>query len=610
MLPLITAPAYVLNNAGSGILSIAFTPFDAGANEFIFVSVSYEVAAPTITCDHNGPYAGFNSLTLQHDAGDIKGHQEFWIQTNAPRNGLTITARFSTGVGFAAIYVERRRALGTVSLTAQGTPGSASASSTVTVPAVTGSKLHIASIKAFGSFVFQSTNTVPFPYGTSDNSSRSHHVLSSNTPFSGTLTPATATLSGPQNWLCTSASFADSGSPVSTTYIPRWYANAAGQTVVAIPGTTLVQAGASVSNGTTLNTADIFASWSGGAVAQVGYYVGTEFQNGPGLVVWGEGHTVGGTARYAYGPLLSEYPGWVRLRDNQSPIPENVNFDGSGTPVSIHTYSNGLNDRTSGRNRMLSVGGRARFSDSGNHEVPYAYDLNQVSPNINNPYSNTGANVGSFWWTAWDEGTALVWGQGGATETTQVKSYDPVTGTVSTYTKTMPATGQPILVAVDQTLGIIFHINGGSTFTFVRASTLSGAGDFYTPSTTGTAPSGVSAVLWDSVDKRFVCYVGTNTLYFLTPPSTSPYQGGNSWAWSNVTFPGAATDSPQGAGTYGRFAFVNEGLMRGYLLVNSQTSAAYMFIPKSAILGSKSLSRRENGANPKPLLRQRAMGLQ
>lgn len=603
MLPLITAPAYVLNNAGSGILSIAATPFDAVANEFIYVSVSYEVANPTIGVDHNGPYAGFNSLTKQHDAGDIKGHQEFWIQTNAPRKALTITARFSTGVGFAAIYVERRKALGTVTLIGQGTPTTGTASSSVTVPAMTGGDLHMAAIKAFGSFTFSTTNNVPFPLGTSDNSSRSHQVVSSNTPFSGTLTPATATLSSAQNWLCTSASFADSGSPVAATNVPSWAALAKGGTCIAIPGASHLASGAAVNNGGgALDSSKIFTDWGGGALCDANYYVGTEQQLGSALVITGSGHTTGGNSVHALGPFQSEYPGWNRLRDDTSPIPTDIEFDGSNNPSAYHSYDTLNHTTVGGVNRLIAIGGKARYSDAGDITAPHWFNLDQSVPNGGTtPRGKSSTTTGGWFWAVYDTGTAKFWGvanSGGS----DIRSYDPATDTYSNAygTKTGPTLTQPTVAACDQSRGIIVNSNAGNTFVFFRPSTAASS-DFYTPSTTGTAPTTVSAVQWDPVDDRFVFYTGSNTWFFLTPPATSPYQGGNSWTWSSEIFTGDTIDAAQAVGTYGRMQIVQIGAMRFYVVVNSQTSRAYAVFPRTAIRGTQSRITRANF--PKPNLR-------
>ena len=85
----------VVNAAGSGISSVAGTSFNAESGEFILCCASYEVANPTMTPSDNLGGQTWNSLTQQHDAGDVKGHQFFWVQLTAAKTGFVPTVSFS-----------------------------------------------------------------------------------------------------------------------------------------------------------------------------------------------------------------------------------------------------------------------------------------------------------------------------------------------------------------------------------------------------------------------------------------------------------------------------------------------------------------------------------
>src|ERR1044071_5149593 len=58
------------------------------------------------------------------------------------------------------------------------------------------------------------------------------------------------------------------------------------------------------------------------------------------LVVWGGGHTdYDGNEVYAFGPLTSDTPRWVRLTEPSTPPARNVPRGADGRPVSRHTYN-------------------------------------------------------------------------------------------------------------------------------------------------------------------------------------------------------------------------------------------------------------------------------
>jgi hypothetical protein len=106
------------------------------------------------------------------------------------------------------------------------------------------------------------------------------------------------------------------------------------------------------------------------------------------------------------------------------------------------------------------------------------------------------------------------------------------------------------------------------------------ANPFYAPSTTGAAPTGLNmTVLHDPVADRFVVWPdGGSTIYTLTPPGSSPYQGGNAWTWATVT-PGGGATPPAGRteGTFGKFNYISAGSVRGYILMTDGAADLYFY---------------------------------
>ena len=150
--------------------------------------------------------------------------------------------------------------------------------------------------------------------------------------------------------------------------IPSWLGAVGEWSTVA--GSTLSASGVAESGAVT----GVFA-YSGGFINTTGIYDGTTLRTGTFLCLWGGGHAdYGGNEMYAFGPLENNTPAWYKLRDSTSPVPTNVNEDGSGNPVSRHTH--GDPQYIAANNEMLTAGGAYRYSDSSGITVAHAFDIN------------------------------------------------------------------------------------------------------------------------------------------------------------------------------------------------------------------------------------------
>ena len=327
---------------------------------------------------------------------------------------------------------------------------------------------------------------------------------------------------------------------------------------------------------------NVIAAWGDAVVNTSGVYDGATFVSGSHLILWGGGHAdYSGNEVYAYGPIGQSSRVWRRLRDKTSPAPEDVNEDGSGNPVSRHTYKS-LTYIGATRNMMMATGGLARYRDSGSVTLSHTFQFNTASPNTNQPWTTRAAPTEAAIVSAYDSTTDKVWSC--RTTSGNIQVYDCAANSYSDAYSKSPGFGTNAASAIDESRGL-WGIYGTSGFQFYRLNAGTG-NDYYTPSTTGTAPTGQGGIVWDEVDDRFVIWNGNGKqVFFLTPPSTSPYQGGNAWVWSSETAGTGETPTSQVSnGTFGRFALVNEAGKRMYVLQNVYTDDVYLYRPTSAVM--------------------------
>jgi len=355
--------------------------------------------------------------------------------------------------------------------------------------------------------------------------------------------------------------------------VPSWYSSANSSEWTTVPGSSLSASGVMQSGD------DIFINaWGGGIVNTTGVYSGTTFIPGTFFILFGGGHSDSSSnAVYACGPLEDETPAWYRLRDRTSSPPTNVSEDGSGNPVSRHTYQS-ISYVGGAKNWLFCSGGLARYSDANGIAVAHVFQFNTSDPNTNQPWTTKTAPPAAADVSAYDSSTGRIWSHPDAANEVQYYDVSADSWTRVLFKSPGWATGSACS-AIDTSRGIwaIYYSTG---LNFFRTNDIN-ANDYYAPSTTGTAPTGAGSIIYDPVADVYRVWNGNGKQIFtLTAPGSSPYQGGNSWTWSSATPAGGSTPSAAATnGTFGRFAYVNNGSMRGYLLLNSATGSFYFYKP-------------------------------
>lgn len=354
---------------------------------------------------------------------------------------------------------------------------------------------------------------------------------------------------------------------------PAYYTGVSVGEWAQVPGLTLAASGVRQDFSGGLG---VFA-YSGGVIALKGIFNGTTLVSGTFFVVHGGGHgNYGGNEVYAYGPLESDSPLWYRVRSRTVPFPENVAQDGSGNPVSTHTYADLVYDGTGANNRMIRVGVGAMYSNADGSTTMHSFDFGQSDPETNQPWSTlAAASLASADAAALDPTTGRIWYHPQVQNAIAYYDIASNTHTLSQF-KSPPWSLQGVAAAMDYSR-TIFAVLHGTGIAFFDARNI--GNDYYTPTTTGSGPSGVFGLVYDPAGNgRYIAWGGSGKQYFtLTPPATNPYQGGNAWTWASVTPSGGATpDTAEGTGTYGRLAYVETPVIRGVALLNGQSSSTYL----------------------------------
>lgn len=327
----------------------------------------------------------------------------------------------------------------------------------------------------------------------------------------------------------------------------------------------------------------VMSAWGGCATVTGGVYIGSTFTPGTYKLFFGGGHTdYFGNELYGFGPLESDTPAYYRLRDATNPPPIDVDTDGSGNPVSRHTYSTLLGIEDGTRRWFFCSGQPFRAEDAGGGNPCHVFDLTVSDPNTNQPWSVKATKPRGFGAAAvYDPDNGVVWAMGSGS----VVMYTPSTDTWADGGpfKSPPGGSNPAS-ALDRNRGL-WAIMSSTTLNFYRTNN-GVSNDYYAPSVTGTPPgngSGSSnkSIVWDPVDDRFVVWNDNGKqLFFLTPPATNPYQGGNAWTWSSTTPSGGLTPGAGYTdGTFGRFAYIQTSTFRGYALTYS-ADAVPLFYPR------------------------------
>jgi hypothetical protein len=366
--------------------------------------------------------------------------------------------------------------------------------------------------------------------------------------------------------------------------VPTWLSSiTVGQWGV-VTSTSLTASGVGWS-GTTPNTGgiggtytELLAAYSGGILNTHGFYAGATWHDGPALILWGGGHgNYAGNEVYALS-LNTDTPTWYRLRDPTVPGPDDVAQDGNGNPVSRHTYASISYIYDGTKNWMFSYGGIATYHTANTIGQSHVFDFNVASPNSNSPWltkASTPHTQGSYH-TAYETSSGRVWGlEYNAGSLSPIAYYDVAT---NAYTYALDKAGQfgsHGCTDIDSSRGlwVIFTENGLKGYRTNNGV----ANDFYTVNASAGAPASPQGFLYDPVADKFIAWSGGQTLYTLTPPGSSPYEGGNQWTWANTTPSGSTPTAAETTGTFKRFALVQISTARGYVVVSDAGESVYFY---------------------------------
>ena len=362
--------------------------------------------------------------------------------------------------------------------------------------------------------------------------------------------------------------------------LPGWI-NPKGEWV-ALPNSTLNTSGvgwSGINPGGSGGYASIVNAWSGGILNTVGCYIGGVFTAGTFIVLFGGGHSdYAGNELYAYGPLEANSPNWHRLNDPTIPAATNTQRI-NGYPVARHTYDSLV--YLPDENKMLCIGAAAYYNLGFSYNICDVFDFG-IDPLVSNPWStkDTGfpafsgggigtINIVSGYNTTTKKAWAIPPGNGQV-----LGCYDATLGSWSSYAKNNPTGPSNSKGAVDSSRNLFAFVSSGAVVVQNLASPTSA---LYSPTTTGTGPTSC-ALEYDSINARFVAWSNSGkTLYYLTP-GANPLSGGDSWTWSSVTPSSGATPGAQTAnGVFGRFRFVNKGVLKGAVLMPDYNQPIYFY---------------------------------
>jgi hypothetical protein len=340
---------------------------------------------------------------------------------------------------------------------------------------------------------------------------------------------------------------------------PSWLG--ASNTWAVLPNSRLDQSGVGWSGanpGGNGGYASIIYAWGGGAKTDSGVFYAGSFRSGTYQLLWGGGHgDYAGNEWYAYGPIESNNPSYIRLNDPTIPAPTNVDRDGNGIPVSRHTYDHLV--YLPETNEVLSVGVGGKYSSGGSGTAIDLFDLADMTYEPKGNMTGQGG-VGTGISGDWNYGAsgynpttrnAYVCGIGNGSS---VQCFDVATRTMSATTLNNPNGAGNSKGCVDPVRNLLLQMSNSGQLLGINLNTLPNAPTILT--TTGTAPSGgIWALDWDSINNRLVVWNSANVsqIHFLTPASNSV---STSWAWSTVNPGGVSPSGVAGNGVYGRFQFV------------------------------------------------------
>lgn len=321
----------------------------------------------------------------------------------------------------------------------------------------------------------------------------------------------------------------------------------------------------------------VIRAWGGGVLNTAGVYVAGAFVAGTWLVIFGGGHgDYAGNELYAFGPLEAATPAWQRITDPTTPAPRDVPRVGN-KPVARHTYDTLA--YLSSVNKMIAIGAPGYFAQG--FSLPSVDLFNfGVNPGTTEPWSagsnlsNGNGLIGST--AAYNPVTNQAWSLGTGNGT-GLHRYDVASGVMTTFAKDNPygpGASNYCSAAIIPASNVFAFVDPGGVVRCLNLNTPTDA--IYTPTTSGSAPTGSVAFKWDATNNRFVAKStqGGKQLWFLAPGSP-PTAGGGTWAWTSVN--PASGDTPPAAtasdyGYFGRFQVVS-GALKGVIAVSDYDTA-------------------------------------
>lgn len=349
--------------------------------------------------------------------------------------------------------------------------------------------------------------------------------------------------------------------------VPDWL-GASGQWVD-LPNSTLTASGvgwAGTAPGGTGNYTAIVSAWGGGVLNTTGVLYGGSFTHGTFLVIFGGGHgDYAGNELYAYGPLESSSPVWRRLTDPTIPAPTNVARDGSGNPVSRHTYDTLV--YLPDQNKLLCMG------VAGYYSVGFALNAADLFDFATGTWSSADSGFPAFTGggminglSGYNSATGKAWclGQGNVSK---YGSFDPVAGTWSSVTKDNPNGPSNSKAGVAGSRDLFVFVAGTTVY---AQSMSSPSAAIYAPTLSGIAPAAgeANALDWDETAGNFVTVDSAGDVFRLTP-GANPVS--DTWTWAKTVKTGSTPAAATTNGTFGRFR-VNPGslsLPRGLVLMRA-----------------------------------------
>jgi hypothetical protein len=271
---------------------------------------------------------------------------------------------------------------------------------------------------------------------------------------------------------------------------------------------------------------------------------------------------------------------WYRIRDGYSSPTAEATVNPDGTPVSVHTYD--CMSYADDLNIMVRAISAGIYGTSGSTSfTSWRFDFNNLTPNGTGPgpwtqnpnYPNPGTGVeGAGVMSCYDS------------DNRQIIAVTP--GRVrfayfntATATWTQKPEGNPIsysdrgvMCYIPGKQWVVVHIptSGGSEpFGLLVADPTIGTPTFTAMTTAGSPPSSstLHGLTWDSFNGRLVACDEVGNLKICTPPSTIS----GTWTWSTLSSSGDTPESETGVaageGIWGRFSYIDDGVLRGYLLL-------------------------------------------